>query len=584
MAFSSNSLSGHGLSQARPDLSARGLGQAKAGTVGTFSPAQNRAILITAVTTASISLVVAMVSLRWFLSMKRSFRHHLILMLIISDTFKAWWYFLSPLVIFSRGRFESSSAFSQASGFLLATGVEGADLSILFIALHTTLYIFRPPQKLEDGGLHKYRYYTYVAWVALPLLAASLAFTNRSGPAYVTTGTISYLPKRPFWYRLALAWIPRYVIFVSIIAMYTAIYVYVKVKFDGFHNFGSNDSSFETSSKQVSKSGERSYNTSSASPQGTLTDNTLKDEEYNRKLSVSSTCNKPVALVNGRRTSRIPDDMPEWEKIDFITSSPLVGSQRLSQLPLGITAADFACEAGTKPNEAEGGLSPVRRGSESPSHAARNVSSAITLNANLKSDTEVTAGTAHSSPPAMSSNPSVRRSGATDQLALTRIAIRRQLRFLFIYPLIYLLLWILPFVQHCLNYTDYYTAHPPFWLSICITCILALQAGIDCVIFSWRERPWTRMQGPPILSVWAIRKLRARISGRGESGQSGARTHEMDPADQEARKSKKVKRDSNWWEEEGKKRKDSVWLGTDTVNDIIRTQTRQSAKSACRVG
>jgi G protein-coupled receptor GPR1 len=583
MVFSSKSLSGHGLSQAWPDVSARGLGQAKAGTVGTFSPAQNRAILITALTMASISLVVAMVSLRWFLSMKRSFRHHLILMLIISDTFKAWWYFLSPLVIFSRGQIDSSSAFSQASGFLLATGVEGADLSILFIALHTTLYIFRPPQKSENGGLYKCRYYIYAAWVALPLLAASLAFANRSGPAYVTTGTISYLPKRPFWYRLALAWIPRYIIFVSVIAMYTAIYVYVKVKFDGFHNFGSNDSSFETSSTQASKSGQRSYNTSLTSPQATLTNNTLKDEEYNRIPSVSPICNNPVAPLNGRRASRIPDDMPEWEKIDFITSPPLVGSQRLSQLSLGITAADFACEAGKKPIEAEGGLSPVRRGSESPTHAARNASSALTLNTNFTTDTAVTDGTAHSSPPTMSSNRNVRRSGAADQLALTRIAIRRQLRFLFIYPLVYLLLWILPFVQHCLNYTDYYTAHPQFWLNVCTTCILALQAGVDCVIFSWRERPWTRMQGPPVLSVWAFRRLGARFSGKGESGQSRARTHEMDPSDQEAGKSRNIKRDSNWWEEEGKKRKDSVWLGTDTVNDIIRTQTRQSAKSACRV-
>jgi G protein-coupled glucose receptor regulating Gpa2 C-term len=39
-----------------------------------------------------------------------------------------------------------------------------------------------------------------------------------------------------------------------------------------------------------------------------------------------------------------------------------------------------------------------------------------------------------------------------------------------------------------LTYTDYYTAHPQFWLSICTTCILALQAGFDCVIFSWREK------------------------------------------------------------------------------------------------
>ena len=86
---------------ARPVFLVRGLGPADAENVGTFSRAQTRAILIVAVTAASISLGVAIVSLRWFLSMKRSFRHHLILMLILSDSFKALWYFISPIMIFS---------------------------------------------------------------------------------------------------------------------------------------------------------------------------------------------------------------------------------------------------------------------------------------------------------------------------------------------------------------------------------------------------------------------------------------------------------------------------------------------------
>ncbi len=165
---------GDGLLSVRSNAPVRGLGPAKAGSVGTFSEAQNRAILIVAVTAASISLAVAVPSLRWFLSMKRSFRHHLILMLIFSNTFKALWYFVSPVVIFTRGEFGSSSAFAQASGFLLALGVEAADLSIFFIALHSTLYIFRPPQKLGHGGLYKYRYWVYASWLLLPLLAASM--------------------------------------------------------------------------------------------------------------------------------------------------------------------------------------------------------------------------------------------------------------------------------------------------------------------------------------------------------------------------------------------------------------------------
>jgi G protein-coupled receptor GPR1 len=553
----------------------QGLGPAEPGSIGTFSRAQNRAILIVGVTTASFSLAIAVVSLRWFLCMKRSFRHHLILMLIVSDSFKALWYFLSPIVIFSRGHIESSSAFSQASGFLLALGVEAADLSILFIVLHATLYIFHPPQRLGNGGLYNYRYWIYGLWILLPLLAASLAFTNRSGPAYVTSGTFSYLPKRPFWYRLALAWIPRYIIFVSIITMYTAIYVYVKVKFKGFSNLGSHDSSFNTSSMQASTLGQKSLAASSASPQGTRVNSVARHERYGSKPSAATPQphDSSANLANARRQSPPPDDRLEWDRIDFITTSPLVAPQRLSQLSLGIEAADFAHEAGTRPNNSGSGLSLAGGESANTVQKARNDSTAPTCNTNYTSETAV-----HSSP---TSKPN----GANDPLAMTRIAIRRQLRFLFIYPIIYLLLWILPFVQHCLNYTNYYVTHPQFGLNICITFILALQAGVDCAIFSWRERPWRRMNGSPFISVWVFRKLKARFSNKEEQRAQGDEDQQqMDLSDVEAGKPKERKRDSNWWEEEGKKRKDSVWLGTDTVDDIIRTQTRQSAKVASRVG
>jgi G protein-coupled receptor GPR1 len=506
-----------GVLDASSDFSVRGLGASKAGSVGKLSPVQNRAILIVAVTTACISLTVAIVSLRFFLSMKRSFRHHLILMLIISDSFKAMWYFVSPVVIFSCGEIQSSSHFSQASGFLLAMGIEGADLSILFIALHTTLYIFRPPQRFGNGGLYGYRHWVYGMWITLPILAASLAFTNRSGPAYVTAGTFSYLPKRPFWYRLALAWIPRYLIFTSIIGMYLAIYIYVKVKFKDFHSFESDEFSFDPSSMQASRFDETSHNPSSASPQATMTGHGLTQGGASRRPSIPPTCNSPIGPSNSRKQSLIPEDIPEWERIDFITKSPVVSPQRISELSLGIHAADFAREPGTRSNSVvDDHKCSVPRKTDSTLSATRNNSTEPTFNTNFTSDTVVTAGTGQSSPSTLRSSPHLRQSGATDQLTITRIAIRRQLRFLFIYPLVYLTLWTLPFIQHCLNYTDYYTAHPQFWLNICTVCILGLQAGIDCAIFSWREKPWHKMHRPPILSVWAFQKLKTRFWAKDE--------------------------------------------------------------------
>lgn len=582
MAFLPDSSPGSAVSDARSDLGVRGLGAAGAGSVGTFSKGQTRIILIVAVTTASLSLAVALVSLRWFLSMKRSFRHHLVLMLIISDSMKALWYFLSPVIIFSRGEIRSSSRFAQASGFLLAVGVEGADLSILFIALHTALYIFRPPKELGHGGLYRYRYWVYGTWLILPVLAAGLAFTNRSGLAYVTFGTVAYLPKRPFWYRLALAWIPRYAIFLSIIAMYAAIYLYVKVKFNGFDNCGSDMASFDTGSTQFSTIGQVSADEGSARSQSKGSRNGGDQDGYGRKPATPSAFNLSVALSNDPIRSQIRENNAGCAKNDVSTTSRDANSQRNSQLSLGIAAADFASEADSKRKVAEGRLSPVRCQSQSTCQAARSGSNTTTINTDFTNGSTVAATPDSPGPTTVCSSPTLGDNEATDHLMTVRIAIRRQLRFLFLYPLIYLLMWSVPFVQHCLTYTDKFTEHPVFGLNVGATFVLALQAGVDCAIFSWRERPWTRMRGPPFLSVMIFQKLRARFWARDEPKQRVG-DKDVGISDVEAGKAKVSKRDAHWWEEEGRRRKDSVWLGTDTVNDITRTQTAQSARVPCQV-
>ena len=101
------------------------------------------------------------------------------------------------------------------------------------IAIHSALYIFKPNNSGDEGGLYPYRKFAYVAYLVLPLLLASLAFVNPDD-AYVSDGTYCYLPVRPIWYRLTLAWIPRYLIFVIILGIYASIYFYVRYKFRGF--------------------------------------------------------------------------------------------------------------------------------------------------------------------------------------------------------------------------------------------------------------------------------------------------------------------------------------------------------------
>jgi hypothetical protein len=72
----------------------------------------------------------------------------------------------------------------------------------------------------------------------------------------------------------------------------------------------------------------------------------------------------------------------------------------------------------------------------------------------------------------------------------TRSKIRQQLRFLFVYPLAYMAMWLLPFISHALQYGDYYAANPPYVLAVLVTVITVSQSALDCWIFNIKERPW----------------------------------------------------------------------------------------------
>jgi G protein-coupled receptor GPR1 len=397
--------------------SSRGLGERPTSPLGSFSPAKSHVILCVGVACASLSLLAALISLRWFLLMRRSYRHYLILFLILSDTWKSLWYFIFPIVVFTGGKVNSSSDFCQVSGFLLSLGLESSDFAILMIALHTILYVFQRPQIKGEGGLYPYRKYIYPLWLSLPVLSAGLAFSN-SGEGYVTSGTFCYLPKRPIWYRLALAWVPRYLIFITIFAMCTVIFFWVNRKFRGFNDVGD-------SSRDASGSGSRNVSDKSQSL------NSSKALDFGpvgkqRDSQLASTGVDPFETT----------ERPPWEDVSFITSSE---SRKQSEMP--------------------------------------------TLGATHTEDTLATESTIATIPDR----------GATNTLKSARSQIRRQLRLLFVYPLVYLLMWTFPFASHCLLYSNYYAAHPPFWLSVVSTASLSLQAGVDCAVFSWRERPWNRI-------------------------------------------------------------------------------------------
>jgi hypothetical protein len=149
--------------------------------------------------------------------------------------------------------------------------------------------------------------------------------------------------------------------------------------------------------------------------------------------------------------------------------------------PLVVIPPGYSVEPETDPSPTDirgGPFSPMTRPSENP---LENLAfHTVTQEAILTRGTTQTAPVPPESPPSASAR----------HLRRQRARIHRQLRLMFIYPLVYTFMWLIPFIQHCLNYSDRFATHPVFFLristAICITSI----GFVDCLIFSVREKPW----------------------------------------------------------------------------------------------
>jgi hypothetical protein len=109
-----------------------------------------------------------------------------------------------------------------------------ADMAILFISTHMALQIFPMSNSiLGHDGLYRVRYYVFALWVLVPLTFASLAFINSYG-GYQAQGAWCWLPLRPFWYRLALSYIPLYLVWIYIMGVAIKIYMHVGYEFRMF--------------------------------------------------------------------------------------------------------------------------------------------------------------------------------------------------------------------------------------------------------------------------------------------------------------------------------------------------------------
>lgn len=440
-----------------------------------------------------------------------------------------------------------------------------ADIAILAIAAHAALHVFRPSRSTGQGGLYRRRRILYAAYVLWPISSTSLAFINPNS-AFVNFQIYCTFPKRPFWYRLALSWIPRYMIFVVIVCIYASIYAYVRVKFHGFDNLGSHTGSMSAATDSVT--GEITNQLHSRIDGESPTILTFSSAPARQKASVVSTL-----FPTGKSKSEADaHNVPEWDQADSVTVSQVPDCEKKGS---GVSSSDFAPDANTGKVLDTVGICPqekedhTRTGGEQPTRPsiARTMSETCTVDTDFTADEETTL-----QENCKEQSNLTRNRPRPNQLAVTRRAIRRQLRFMFIYPLMYMLMWTLPLVNQCFNYSDWWAANKPFSLTVAATACLSLQAGVDSLVFSWRERPWRRSRPPnPNRTKSLLDGVLALFSRSFGHGSRGPNQDEKQVGSPKVEgmgrgpcKGKSIQPESHWWEVEGRKRKDSIWMGTDS--------------------
>lgn len=61
---------------------------------------------------------------------------------------------------------------------------------------------------------------------------------------------------------------------------------------------------------------------------------------------------------------------------------------------------------------------------------------------------------------------------------------------IFIYPVAYVLIWIVPLIAHGIDYKYGFTKRPIFWLNATGTIMQSSNCIVDATVFLWREKPW----------------------------------------------------------------------------------------------
>lgn len=362
------------------------------------------------------------------------------------------------------------------------------------MAVHSALQIFRPAARGMSDGLYEHRTYVFAGGFILPAVMSALAFVNPEN-AYESLGAFCQLPIRPFWYRLALSWIPRYLIAFTILSLAGAIYAYVGCEFRSYANLSQSLQTPMTTTMGLSRvDGDLEAGRAHTENISCISDQSRRASSIAHDIVASQ--RKDTTVVFGNTTYAPSKLKPKH----FDCTQSLSGSSTKINLNRNLSVRpnlfDIPSGYTVKPSRSaldlQGPLSPLSQPIENP------LASVVTeppppppepseshtkekeKEEEKKEEEEEESNRPQSSP----------MSATERHMKRQRRRIHRQLRLMFIYPLVYILMWLVPFIQHSMNYNDFYANHPLWFTRVGQTICLTSMGFVDCLIFSLREKPW----------------------------------------------------------------------------------------------
>ncbi|SMR58715.1 unnamed protein product [Zymoseptoria tritici ST99CH_1A5] len=480
---------------------------------------QRYQLQVIAATFSSVSVLAAICALYWFMMMRRNFRRDLVLLLVAGDFWKSSWFLISASTTLAGVDVSTPTQICQASGYFLQMGIESCDLAIFLMSLHMSLQIFPPTRSfLGHDGLYRVRYYVLAAWLIIPGAFVSLAFVN-AGHAFIAQGGFCTLPIRPFWYRLALSWIPRYLNWIFIMGVAVRIYSHVGYEFKVFADESDHSSSAgaipggSDGTQQTRLPGEGDTTRHSYMEQSDAAgvekaadqnDSIAPDQRGNIVSAIKKPLRPGMAMLTSRESRR--QSVPTFTSV-FGSGPTWDDGTTAGQDPTlrPISQSTPTSRRGSKQDNNGGHIStedfaPPPLWTPQP----RNHGSFSTINSNKSSNSydpghpaplppikEIKTSTSNSVSGAALS----RDNAATRALQLRRKAIQRQLRLLFIYPVMYLILWIMPFISHAFSYSNHFAQHPVYPITVLSIFCHSIMGFVDVCIFCWREKPWRHIPG-----------------------------------------------------------------------------------------